>query len=85
MSSCEEMALERKRARILFLELKAFGSELLAQKSPEDPVGYVVGVEGPACSKRLLERIEANKPSLLKILLHRWDPDLEAIQREGAV
>jgi len=73
MSSYEEMALERKRARVL------------AQQSPEDPVGYVVGVEGPACSKRLLECIKANKPSLLKILLHRWDPDLEAIQREGAV
>ena len=85
MSSYEEMARERKRARVLFLELRAEGFELQAQQSPEDPVGYVVGVEGPACSKRLLERIEANKPSLLKILLHRWDPDLEAIQREGAV
>jgi hypothetical protein len=85
MSSYEEMARERKRARVLFLELRAEGFELLVQQSPEDPVGYVVGVEGPACSKRLLERIEANKPSLLKILLHRWDPDLEAIQREGAV
>jgi hypothetical protein len=85
MSSYEEMARERKRARVLFLELRAEGFELLAQQSPEDPVGYVVGVEGPACSKRLLERIKANKPGLLKILLHRWDPDLEAIQREGAV
>jgi len=85
MSSYEEMARERKRARVLFLELRAEGFELLAQQSPEDPVGYVVGVEGPACSKRLLEHIKANKPSLLKILLHRWDPDLEAIQREGAV
>ena len=85
MSSYEEMARERKRARVLFLELKAFGSELLAQKSPEDPVGYVVGVEGPAYSERLRERIKANKPGLLKILLNRWDPDLEAIQREGAV
>jgi hypothetical protein len=27
----------------------------------------------------------ANKPGLLKILLNRWwDPDLEAIQQEGA-
>ena len=52
---------------------------------PEDPVGYVVGVEGPACSERLWERIKSNKPGLLKILLNRWDPDLEAIQRGGAV
>ena len=70
MSSYEEMARERKRARVL---------------CQEDPVGYVVGVEGPACTERLLERIKANKPGLLKILLNRWDPDLEAIQREGAV
>lgn len=72
MSSYEEMARERKRARVL------------AQLSLEDPVGHVVGIEGPACSERLLERIKANKPGLL-ILLNRWDPDLEAIQREGAV
>jgi hypothetical protein len=49
MSSYEEMARERKRARVLFLELRAEGFEPLAQQSPEDPVGYVVGVEGPAC------------------------------------
>lgn len=85
MSSYEEMAGERKRARDLFLELRAEGFELLAQQSPEDSVGYVVGVEGPACSERLLERIKANKPGLLKIFLNRWDPDLEAIQRVGAV
>jgi hypothetical protein len=66
MSSYEEMTGARKRARVLFLELKAFGPELLAQQSPE-------------------ERIKANKPGLLKICLNRWDPDLEAIQREGAV
>jgi hypothetical protein len=85
MSSYVEMARERKRARVLFLELRAEGSELLAQESPEDPTGYVVGIEGPDCGEGLLERIKANKPGLLKILLNRWDPDLEAIQREGAV
>src|ERR687890_110117 len=83
MSSYEEMARERKLARVLFLELRAEGFELLAQESPEDPAGYIVGVEGPACDEGLLERIEANKPGLLKILLNRWDPDLKAIQREG--
>jgi hypothetical protein len=71
MSSYEEMARERKRARVLFLELRAEGFELLAQESPEDPAGYVVGVEGPACSEGLRERIKANKPGLLKILLNR--------------
>ena len=85
MSSYEEMALERKGARVLFLELRAEGFELLAQESPEDPAGYIVGVKGPAYGEGLLERIKANKPGLLKILLNRWDPDLEAIQREGAV
>ncbi len=85
MSSYEEMAGERKRARVLFLELMAEGFELLVQQIPEDPEGYVIGVEGPACDEGLLKRIKANKPGLLKIFLNRWDPDLEAIQREGAV
>ena len=82
MSSYEEMARERKRARVPFLELRAEGFEFLTQKSPEDPLGYVVGVEGPACSERLLERIKANKPGLLKILLHRCDPDLEGFNEK---
>ncbi len=66
MSSYEEMAGECKRARVLFLELRAEGFELLAQQSPEDSVGYVVGVEGPACDEGLLKRIKANKPGLSK-------------------
>jgi hypothetical protein len=83
-SSYSEIARERKRARSMFLELRARRFELLAQESPEDSAGYVVGVEGPACSDGLLGCIKANKPGLLKVLLNQWDPDLEATQQEGA-
>jgi hypothetical protein len=84
MSSYSEIARERKRARSMFLELRARDFELLAQESPEDLTGYVISLVGPAYDDELLQRIKANKPGLLKILLNRWDPDLEAIQQEGA-
>ena len=84
MSSYSQIACERKRARYMFLELRARGIELLAQESPEDLSGYAISLVGPAYDEEPLQRIKANKPGLLKVLLHRWDPDLEAIQQEGA-
>ena len=79
-----EISRERKRARSMFLELRARGFELLTQKSPEDLTGYAISLVGPAYDDEFLQRIKANKPGLLKVLLNRWDPDFEAIQQEGA-
>ncbi len=44
MSSYSEIARERKRARSMFLELRARGFELLARESPEDLSGYAISL-----------------------------------------
>jgi hypothetical protein len=47
MSRYSKIAHERKRARSMFLELRARGFELRAQESPEDLTGYVISLVGP--------------------------------------
>jgi hypothetical protein len=88
MTSYAEMTRERKKARTLYLELRALNLELYAKDDPYDATGYRVRVAGlhslpeiPA--ERIRRRVEASKPGLLRILFGRWDPDVVAIQREG--
>ena len=89
MTNHAEMARERKKARSLYLELRALGLELYAKEDPHDATGYRVKVVGlhslpETHAERIKRRVEASKPGLLKILFGRWDPDVVAIQREGA-
>ena len=46
MTSYAEMARERKKARSLYLELRALGLELYAKEDPYDATGYRVRVVG---------------------------------------
>ena len=83
------MARERKRARSLYLELRALKLELYAKEDPRDATGYRVRVAGlhslpETHAERIRRRVEASKPGLLRILFGHWSPDLLAIQREGA-
>jgi hypothetical protein len=83
------MARERKRARPLYLELRALRLEPCAKEDPRDATGYRVRVAGlhslpETHAERIRRRVEASKPRLLRILFGRWDPDVVAIQREGA-
>jgi hypothetical protein len=88
MTSYAEMARERKRARVLYLELRALGLDLRAEEDPEDPTGYRLVVEGtrslsPTHADRIEARVRDAKPGMLRVLRVRWDEDLEAIRREG--
>jgi hypothetical protein len=84
-----EIARERKKARSLYLELRALELELCAKEDPHDATGYRVRIAGlhslpETHAERIKRRVEASKPGLLRILFGRWDPDVMAIQREGA-
>ncbi len=89
MTSYAEMARERKKARPLYLELRALGLELYAKEDPHDATRYRVRVVvlhslPETHAERIRRRVEESKPGLLRVLFGRWDPDLLAIQREGA-
>jgi len=88
MASYAEMARERKKARPLYLELRALGLEPCAKEDSHDSTGYKVRVIGlhslsKAHAERIRQRVEKSKPGLLRLLFSRWDPDLVAVQREG--
>jgi hypothetical protein len=88
MTSYAEMARKRKRARLLYLELRALNLEPCAKEDPHDSTGYRVRVAGlhslsEAHAERIRRRVEESKPGLLRLLFSRWDPDLVAVQREG--
>jgi hypothetical protein len=88
MASYAEMAQERKKARSLYLELRALGLELCAKEDSRDATGYRVRVAGlhllpETHPERMRRRVEESKPGLLRVLFGRWDPDILAIQREG--
>jgi hypothetical protein len=83
------MTRERKKARSLYLELRALGLELCAKEDSRDTMGYRVRVAGShllseAHAERIRQRVEASKPGLLRVLFGRWEPDMLAIQREGS-
>jgi hypothetical protein len=88
MTSYAEMARERKKARSLYLELRALGLEPLAEEDPRDSTGYRVRVAGlhslpETHAERIRRRVEASKPGLLRVLFGQWDPEILSIQREG--
>jgi hypothetical protein len=88
MTNYAEMARERKRARPLYLELRALGLEPYAKEDPRDSTGYRVRVAGLHSlsedhAERIRRRVEESKPELLRLMFSRWAPDLVAVQREG--
>ena len=88
MMSYAQLARERKKARSLYLELRALGLEPCAKEDPRASTGYRVRVAGlhslsKAHAEQIRRRVEESKPGLLRLLFSRWDPDLGAVQREG--
>jgi hypothetical protein len=88
MTSYAEIARERRRARPLYLELRALELEPCAKEDPRDATGYRVRVAGLHSLSEthagwIRRRVEQSKPALLRLLFSRWDPDLVAVQREG--
>jgi hypothetical protein len=78
-----------KKARPLYLELRALGLDVWVEEDTEDPTGYRIVVVGSgsipqARIEHLVPRVRENKGGLIKVLLFRHDPDLHAIRREGS-
>ncbi len=89
MSDYAEMARERKRARPLYLELKALGLEVRLEDDPETAPGSRIVVGGlrslsEAHADRVERRVLHNETGLVRVLLGKWNPDLEAVRREGS-
>lgn len=89
MSSYADIARKRKKARPLYLGLRALGLDLWVEEDACDPTGYRIIVEGPASvpqarTRRILPRVRENKAGLIKVLLFHYDPDLHAVRREGS-
>lgn len=90
MSNYTDIARERKRARSLYLELRALGLDVWVEEDAGDTTGYRIVVEGPESVprsriERLVPRVRENKAGLIKVLLFRYDPDLHAVRREGSL
>jgi hypothetical protein len=88
MTGYADIARHRKRARPLYLELRALGVKLRVVEYPADPREYRIVVGGltslpPAHAERLERRILEHEAGLAKVLLGKWEPDLEAVRREG--
>ena len=89
MSSYPETARGRRRARPLYLELRALGLKLWAVEDPDEPASFRVVVSGlrslsPAHADRVVGRVRGNEAGLARILLAGpWTPSLEAIRQEG--
>ncbi len=89
MSSYAEIARRRKRARALYLELRALDLDVRVEEDPEEPLSCRVVVSGlhslsPAHAERVVRCVRGNEAGLARILLSGpWTPDLEAVRREG--
>ncbi|MEW6637379.1 MAG: hypothetical protein AB1425_11285 [Actinomycetota bacterium] len=76
-------------ARALYLELRALGLTLWVEDDPDGgPLDYGIALDGlrslsEARARRLARRIWENEDELVRVLLDRRDPDLDAIRREG--
>lgn len=89
MNTYADMARERKRARALYLELRALGLDVRVEEDPDEPLSFRVVVGGlrslsSAHADRVVWRVRGNEAGLARVLLGGpWNPDLEAIRQEG--
>lgn len=86
MSTYADMARERKRARPLYLELRALDIEVRAEGDDDCPAGCRILVSGlrslsETHADRVKRHVLDNEAGLTKVLLDWWDPDLEAIRQ----
>lgn len=88
MNGYDEAAREHGRARSLYLEFSALGVEVWVEQHPVDPYCLQVVVEGlrslsTAHAEGVRRRVQRDTAALADVLMGRYDPDLEAIRREG--
>lgn len=76
-------------ARSLYLELRALGLGLRVEDTRDGgPLDYGITVEGlralpESLARSVLRRVRENEDGLVRVLLDRRDPDLDAVRREG--
>ena len=76
-------------ARPLYLELRALGLGVRVVDAPGGgPLDYGIALEGlpklpKALERSVRRRVLANEDGLVRVLLDRRDPDLDAVRREG--
>lgn len=78
-----------KRARPLYLELRALELKLWVEEDDEDPTGYKLVADIPESVahpqlEELILRARENRVGLIEVLLCRHDPDLDAVRGEGS-
>jgi hypothetical protein len=74
---------------VYYFSRDALGLELYAKEDGRDATGYKVRVAGlhslpETHADQIRRRVQESKPEFLRILFGRWNPDVVAIQREGA-
>ena len=79
MASYAEMAQERKKARPLYLELRALGLEPCAKEDPRDATGYRLRVAdlhslSDAHAERIRRRVHESKLGTLQAPLWPMEP-----------
>lgn len=83
------MSVDGEAARALFLELRAAGLALSVRDDPDgSALDYGIAVEGlgtltRARAQGVSRRVLEHEDELVRILLDRRDPDLDAVRKEG--
>ena len=83
MSGCADAA------RPLYLELRAQGLEVRVEDDLDGgPLDYGIAISGlrsvpESYARSIRQRVLESEEGLVNLVLDRWDPDLDAIRREG--
>ena len=83
MSSCGDTA------RALYLELRAEGLEVRVEDNPDGgPLDFRIAIGGlrsrsESYARSIMQRVLENEEGLVQLVLNLYDPDLDAIRREG--
>ena len=76
-------------ARPLYLELRALGLGLRVEDTLDGgPLDYGIALDGlptlpESLARSVNRRVRENEDGLVRVLLDRRDPDLDAVRREG--
>ena len=76
--------------RALYLELRARGLEVRVEDNPDGgPLDFRIAISGlrsrpESYTRSIMQRVLENEEELVHLVLNLYDPDLDAIRREGS-